>query len=763
MTRMRALVLNTLLQRATAAVFMFTLLLVVACGEDEPEVDPVTVQFNAGNPATITEDGGVKNITLSLSSAAKKDGTISLTASPANSNTFATFPTEITITKGSTSAQFAVTPINNGEIDPAAKVITFTLEDPSSGFKLGTPTTHVLTITDDEGPTTANFTIASGTVAENASAGIVVAITLSPEADVAGTIEVTMTPTDAAVTTAPTATAGVITVPVAVGQETVSFTVIPVNGTEDNDDFDVAFEITNATGGVNVGTNVDYTLTVTDDDDIVPTPIADVRAMYSGTGTQDITAPLLIQGIVTSSNPQTNTNNIWVQDATGGIIVRFKDPNNNTFKRGDEVIVSLQGARFNNFSGLVQVENVENIGTVTVVDENNTLPTPETVTLAQLQTNNYQGKLVAVENVWFSDADGILTMSGTRAITNGTETVNVRTETGAPFSASLLPLGSGRVAGLAGINASVVQIIPVVFAEDVFANSPVGTIGTTGTLADFGSVDNGAESVEQSYTVQGTTLTNDIVVTASTGYQVSLTSGSGFGSSATILAANANSATTVFVKFVPISGANQVVNGNINHKSIGAATVSIPVTGTETGNVTGAGTLMIYEVYGGGGNSGAVYKNDYVVLYNGTSLAIDLSAYSIQYASSGSTADFGASNIAPLSGTIAPQGYFLIQFAAGSGNGIDLPPPNLVGNPALALSATNGKVALVLGSTAILSTDVAHGSVIDFVGFGSANAFEGTAAVGVLSNSTSAKRATFVDTNNNSVDFVVGTPNLNYL
>src|SRR5690606_16892738 len=30
-----------------------------------------------------------------------------------------------------------------------------------------------------------------------------------------------------------------------------------------------------------------------------------------------------------------------------------------------------------------------------------------------------------------------------------------------------------------------------------------------------------------------------------------------------------------------------------------------------------AGTLMIYEVYGGGGDNNAVFKNDYVVLYNG--------------------------------------------------------------------------------------------------------------------------------------------------
>jgi hypothetical protein len=335
-----------------------------------------------------------------------------------------------------------------------------------------------------------------------------------------------------------------------------------------------------------------------DDDATEPTPIADVRALYSGTGTQDITTPLLIQGIVTSINPQTNTNNIWVQDATGGIIVRFSTANDNLYKRGDEVIVNLEGARFNHFSGLIQVENVakENgiaSDKVEVISESNTLPTPQVVTFTQLKTDDFQGKLVAVENATFVDADGIAKMSGTRAITDGTETVNVRTESGAPFSESVMPLGSGTVKGLAGINAGVVQIIPMVFADDVFANNPVGTIGVTQALTDFGSVDNGVESTSQSYTIQGTTLANDLIITASGGFKVSLIEASGYQSSVTIPAATANVLTTVYVKFTPISGSNQVINGTISNKSQGATTVVFNVSGTESGNI--ATNLLIDE------------------------------------------------------------------------------------------------------------------------------------------------------------------------
>ena len=39
--------------------------------------------------------------------------------------------------------------------------------------------------------------------------------------------------------------------------------------------------------------------------------------------------------------------------------------------------------------------------------------------------------------------------------------------------------------------------------------------------------------------------------------------------------------------------------------------------------------LVVNEVYGGGGNSGATYTNDFVELYNPTGSAIDLSGYQV--------------------------------------------------------------------------------------------------------------------------------------
>ncbi|MCL1841495.1 MAG: lamin tail domain-containing protein, partial [Propionibacteriaceae bacterium] len=43
------------------------------------------------------------------------------------------------------------------------------------------------------------------------------------------------------------------------------------------------------------------------------------------------------------------------------------------------------------------------------------------------------------------------------------------------------------------------------------------------------------------------------------------------------------------------------------------------------------GGVIINEVYGGGGNSGAAFNQDFIELYNPTDAAIDLSGWSLQY------------------------------------------------------------------------------------------------------------------------------------
>ena len=86
-----------------------------------------------------------------------------------------------------------------------------------------------------------------------------------------------------------------------------------------------------------------------------------------------------------------------------------------------------------------------------------------------------------------------------------------------------------------------------------------------------------------------------------------------------------------------------------------------------------AGHVVISEAYGGGGNSGAQYKNDFIELYNPTANDVNLAGWKVQYASAAGTT-YASYTIA--TGTIKAGGYFLIQAAAGTGGTVNLPTPD---------------------------------------------------------------------------------------
>ncbi len=75
-----------------------------------------------------------------------------------------------------------------------------------------------------------------------------------------------------------------------------------------------------------------------------------------------------------------------------------------------------------------------------------------------------------------------------------------------------------------------------------------------------------------------------------------------------------------------------------------------------------ANHVVISEVYGGGGNSGSTWKNDFVELYNPTNAPVNVTGWSVQYASAAGV--FGNFKTY-LSGVIQPKGFFLIQESQG--------------------------------------------------------------------------------------------------
>jgi len=167
--------------------------------------------------------------------------------------------------------------------------------------------------------------------------------------------------------------------------------------------------------------------------------------------------------------------------------------------------------------------------------------------------------------------------------------------------------------------------------------------------------------------------------------------------------------------------------------------------------------VVISQVYGGGGNTGSVWKNDFIELFNAGSAPVSLSGWSVQYAS----ATGNSWNTTALGNITLQAGqYYLVQAAAGTGGTTALPTPDATGS--LALSGTVGKVALVSSTTALAPTATATSTnVVDFVGFGTtASLFEGTAPTPAPSNTAAVLRAAggCTDSNQNASDFATGTP-----
>ncbi|KOY85637.1 hypothetical protein AD998_05265 [bacterium 336/3] len=102
------------------------------------------------------------------------------------------------------------------------------------------------------------------------------------------------------------------------------------------------------------------------------------------------------------------------------------------------------------------------------------------------------------------------------------------------------------------------------------------------SLSGFTTI-TGTASAEQSYTLSGTNLTgfpDNILVTAPTGYEVSLTSGSGFGGSVNVAYTSATlSNTTIFVR-IAASASVGSPSGNVTNAGGGATTQNVAVSGT---------------------------------------------------------------------------------------------------------------------------------------------------------------------------------------
>jgi hypothetical protein len=183
--------------------------------------------------------------------------------------------------------------------------------------------------------------------------------------------------------------------------------------------------------------------------------------------------------------------------------------------------------------------------------------------------------------------------------------------------------------------------------------------------------------------------------------------------------------------------------------------------------------LVISQVYGGGGQSDAVYNRDFVELFNRTSSPIKLAGLSIHYAAT--AGDFAYGGTLPDDAVVPPGGYYLVGFAAGSA-GRDLRTDG-AGLPYVNILPVNGKIALVrdvevdpknapdaaaqqlgCGRTEARCNDP---RIIDMVGYGAATDHEGNdgpAPAPGVATAIRRKGGGCVDTGSSANDFETAPP-----
>ncbi len=173
--------------------------------------------------------------------------------------------------------------------------------------------------------------------------------------------------------------------------------------------------------------------------------------------------------------------------------------------------------------------------------------------------------------------------------------------------------------------------------------------------------------------------------------------------------------------------------------------------------------VVISQVYGGGGNSGATYRNDFIELYNRGTTPVDLTGWSVQFTAvtdsfAATSPTTGTPLVTNLSGIIQPGHYYLIQEAAGANvtTSVLLPTPDATGS--IAVGSTGGKVALVSNTTVLSGTCPAFlaNGIVDFIGYGAANCSETSPTAGTTSLVAAIRKNNgCTDTDNNSADFSV--------
>ncbi len=163
-----------------------------------------------------------------------------------------------------------------------------------------------------------------------------------------------------------------------------------------------------------------------------------------------------IYAVVTMSQESGNIyRQAYVQDETAAINVRFSRPG---VSQGDSIRINLKNTVVSEFSGMLQLDDVDATQNIVKLREGINFP-PAEVGIQDILSGKYQAHLVKLDNVQFAasdvgktfaDAQGLNTINRTLEDCFGNSII-VRTSGYADFAARPTPAGNGSLVAIAGV------------------------------------------------------------------------------------------------------------------------------------------------------------------------------------------------------------------------------------------------------------------------------------------------------------------------
>lgn len=224
--------------------------------------------------------------------------------------------------------------------------------------------------------------------------------------------------------------------------------------------------------------------------------------------------------------------------------------------------------------------------------------------------------------------------------------------------------------------------------------------------------------------------------------------------------------TVIAVVYTPLARGNHTATLVISSQGVDDIILTLNGTATSVPVPLTPPNVIISEVYGGGGDLGALLKNDFIELYNSTGNDVNIGGWSIQYFSdteAGTSTDVFE---IPDGKSIPAKGHFLIEATAGRIGAVDLINPD-ISFLTLSLSGTSGKVILFNVNQAQVISNIEsitiNSTFKDYVPYGkTAMPIWESAMISNLSSTTSASRKRIGEyysyTQNIGADFEIASP-----